>query len=84
MTQSKDVWERKAEVAQVFHSNEKRKTFMGRVCVCVCVCVGRYTGFCYLFGTFSGINTDQMRTSSPHGDQKPVQIRHDLISEVLV
>ncbi len=42
-----------------------------------------YTGFCYLFRTFSGINTDSMRTSSPHGDQTPVLMRQDMISEVL-
>ncbi len=52
-----------------------------RACVCVspCVCV---LGFCYLFRTFSGINSDHMRTSSPHGDQRPVLIWHDLIFEV--
>ncbi len=34
------------------------------VCVCVCVCV------CVLvFVTFSGLNTDCMRTNRPHGDQ---------------
>ncbi len=55
---------------------------MGSECVCVCVCV--CTGFCYPFKIFSGINTDCMRTSSPHGDQRPVLMQHDLISEVLV
>ncbi len=48
--------------------------------LCVCVC----TGFCYLFRTFSGINTDRVRTNSSHGDQRPVLVWHNLISEVLV
>ncbi len=29
-----------------------------------------YTVFCYLFRTFSGINADRVRTSSPHADQR--------------
>ena len=33
------------------------------MCMCVCVCVG------VLFKTFSGINTDLVRTSRPHGVQ---------------
>ena len=37
MTQIEEVEEGcREEVAQVFHSNGKRKTF--RVCVCACVC----------------------------------------------
>lgn len=44
----------------------------------VCVC------FCYLIGTFSGLNTDLVRTSSPHGDQSLVLMRHNVIFGVLV
>ncbi len=47
---------------------------------CACVC----TGFCYLLRTFSGINTDYMRTNGRHGNQRPALMRNDLISEVLV
>ncbi len=42
------------------------------------------TGFCYQFRTFSVINTGCVRTSSPHGDQRPVLMWCDLILEVLV
>ncbi len=48
--------------------------------MCVCVC----TGFCSLFRTFSGTNTDCVRINSPHGEQRSVLMRHDLICEVLV
>ncbi len=73
-------------------STYKWFTFLLSVCshvslvgmtVCVCVCV-YFTGFCHLFRTFSGINTVHVRTSIPHGDQRLVLMRHDLISEVLV
>ncbi len=50
------------------------------VCVSVCVYMCVCTGFCYPFRTSSGVNTDCVRTSSPHEDQRPVQMRHDLIS----
>ncbi len=50
------------------------------MCVCMCVC----TGFCYLFRTFSGIDTGCVRTSSSHEDQRLALMKHDLISEVLV
>ncbi len=54
-------------VMMIFHTVQA--TVVGyyfRVCVCLS------TGFCYLFRTFSGINTDRMRTNSLHGDQRTV------------
>ncbi len=56
------------------------RVLKGSVCMCVCVC----NGFCCLFRNFSGVNTAHMRTNSPHGDQIPVLMWQDLISEVLV
>ncbi len=44
----------------------------------MCVCVP------YLFRTFSGINTDRVKTSSPHENRRPVLMQRDLISGVLV
>ncbi len=54
------------------------------LCVCVCVWVRVCSGFCYLFRTFAGMNTDCVRTSSPRGEQRALLMWHDLISEVLV
>ncbi len=74
-------------VLQVFHpcssDNLKKRPHTPnplQMCVCVCLCLC----FCYLFRTFSGISTDHVRTSSPHGEWWSVLMQHDLIPEVLV
>lgn len=54
----------------------------GRHLLCVCVCVCVYI-FCYLLGTFFSINTNLVGTSGRHGDQIPVLMRQNIISEVL-
>ena len=37
----------------------------------------------YLLGTISGKTTVHARTYGPHNDQRPVQIKQNMISEVL-
>lgn len=44
--------------------------------MCVRVCF-------YLLGTISGKTTVHARTYGPHSDQRPVQIKQNMISEVL-
>ncbi len=67
-------------ILQKQHIIFKPDCFIKLMLLSVRVC----TGFCYLFRTFSGINTDRMTIHSPHEEQRPVLMRHDLISKVMV
>lgn len=45
---------------------------------------GETVQLCYFLGTFSIINTDLVRTRSLSGDESPVLMRHNIISDILV